>query len=129
MNHVEADTAIFTIYNKIYKNKWKGTIVIDAEDTDIYVQVVYVQQKVSGELLIKKKSIYVDSWTLFITALVHVIIQLHVMTGCDHNCGFYGHGHRVLLHQCGDVLPIPANVWNNLKICDQIICDQICLWE
>ena len=67
---------------------WKGTIVIDAEDTNIYVQVVYVQQKVSGELLIKKKSIYVDSRTLFITALVHVIIQLHVMTGCDHNCGF-----------------------------------------
>ena len=67
---------------------WKGTIVIDAEDTNIYVQVVYVQQKVSGELLIKKKSIYVDSRTLFINALVHVIIQLHVMTGCDHNCGF-----------------------------------------
>ena len=67
---------------------WKGTIVIDAEDTNIYVQVVYVQQKVSGELLIKKKSIYVDSRTLLITALVHVIIQLHVMTGCDHNCGF-----------------------------------------
>ena len=37
LNHVEADTAIFTIYNKIRENGWKGSVVIDAEDTDGYV--------------------------------------------------------------------------------------------
>ena len=115
LNHVKADTAIFTIYNKISENGWKGTVVIDAEDTDIYVQVAYVSQKVSGERLIKKKNTYIDSRALFTTAMAHVIIQLHVMTGCDHNCGFYGHGKkkadikkkvmksseaRVLLHEC-----------------------------
>ena len=60
--------------------------------------------------------------------MAHVIIPLHVMTGCDHNCGFKGHGKkavikkvmksskaRVLLHECGDALPIPAHVLNNLK--------------
>ena len=74
LNHVEADTAIFTIYNKIRENGWKGTVVIDAEDTDIYVQAVYVSQKVSGELLIKKKNIYVESRTLFTIAMAHVIM-------------------------------------------------------
>ena len=60
--------------------------------------------------------------------MADVIIQLHVITGCDHKCGFYGHGKkaaikkvmksseaRVLLHECGDALPIPTHVLNNLK--------------
>ena len=50
------------------------------------------------------------------------------MTGCDHSCGFYGHGKKavikkvmksseatVLLHECGEVLPIAAHVSNNFK--------------
>ena len=81
LNHVEEDTAIFTIYNKIRENGRKGTVVIDAEDINIYLQAAYVSQKVPGELLIKKNNIYVDSRTLFTTAVAHVIIQLHVMTG------------------------------------------------
>ena len=60
--------------------------------------------------------------------MAHVIIQLHVIIGCDHNCGFYGHGKkavikkvmksseaRVLSHECGNALPIPAHVLNNPK--------------
>ena len=128
LTHVEADTVIFTIYNKTRENEWKGNVVIDAEDTDIYVQVAYVSQKVSGKLLIKKKNIHVDSRTLFTTAMAHVIIQSHVMTGFDYNCGLYGHGRKavikkvmktseaiVLLYECGDALPSPAHVLNNFK--------------
>ena len=55
-----------------------------------YRVAAYVSQKVYGELLIKKKNIYVDNQT----AMAHVILQLHVMTGCDHSCGFYGHGKK-----------------------------------
>ena len=40
----------------IRENGWKGSVVIDAEDTDVYVQAAYVSQKVSGKLLIKKKT-------------------------------------------------------------------------
>ena len=58
LNHVEADTVIFSICNKIHENWWKGTVVIDAEDTDTYIQAAYVSQKVSGEQLIKKKKTY-----------------------------------------------------------------------
>ena len=82
LNHVEADTVIFSICNKIHENWWKGTVVIDAEDTDTYIQAAYVSQKVSGEQLIKNiyvnhkyKTIYVDSQTLSITAMTPVIIQ------------------------------------------------------
>ena len=127
LNHVKADTAIFTIYNKISENGWKGTVVIDAEDTDIYVQVAYVPQKLSGERLIKKKNIYVESRALFTTAMAHVIIQLHVMTVVI-TTGFYGHGkksrHKKSYEKLRsmssvtwmrDVLPIPAHVLNNLK--------------
>ena len=56
LSHAEADTALFMIYNKLCENGWTGTFVIDAEDTDIYVQAAYVSQIVSGELLIKKKN-------------------------------------------------------------------------
>ena len=65
---------------------------------------------------------------MFTSAMAHVIVQLHVLTGCDHNCGFYGHGKkavikkvmksseaRVLLHECSDTLPIPAHVLKNLN--------------
>ena len=59
--------------------------------------------------------------------MAHFILQIHVTTGCDHNCGFDGHGKeavkkdmesseaRVLFHKCCDILPIPAHVLNNLK--------------
>ena len=59
MNHVEADTAICTIHNDSGENGWEETVVIDAEDTNIYAQPAYVLQKVSGELLIENKNIYV----------------------------------------------------------------------
>ena len=54
--------------------------LIDAEDTDIYVQAAYVSQKVSGELLIRKKNIYVDSRTLFTTAMAHVTVITTVVS-------------------------------------------------
>ena len=57
--HVKSDTAIFAIYNNILSIEWKGTVAIGAEDTNIYVQEAYVSQKVSGELLIKKKNMLI----------------------------------------------------------------------
>ena len=84
MNHAEADTALFTIYYQVRENGWKGTIVIDAQNTDIYVQASYVLHEISGRLLIKRKHSYIDCKTLLSSEMAEVIIQLHVMTGCDH---------------------------------------------
>ena len=75
----------------------RETVVIDAVDTTIYVQAAYVSQKVSAELLLKKKGIYVDSHTLFTPAMANVIIELHVMTGCDHTCSFYERGKKEVI--------------------------------
>ena len=60
--------------------------------------------------------------------MAHVIIQLHVIIGCDHNCGFYGHGKKavikkvmktseaiVLSYESGDALSSPSHVLNNFK--------------
>ena len=42
LQHAEADTAIFTIYYNVRENSWQGPVLIDAEDTDIYIQASYV---------------------------------------------------------------------------------------
>ena len=94
LNHVEADTSIFTIYNKMCENGWRETIVIDAGDTDIYVHAAYVSQR---EVLIKKKNIYVDIRTLLTTLMADFIIQFNVITDCDHNGGFHGRGRKAVI--------------------------------
>ena len=128
VNHAEADTAIFTIYYQLRENGCEKTVVIDAEDTDVYVQAGFVSHKINGTLMIKKKTSYIDCQTLLSSEMSEVIIQLHVITGCDHNSGFYGRGKkaifekvkkvedaRSLLHGCGDMLPISITVLHNLK--------------
>ena len=99
VDQAEADTALFTIYHQIRENGWKGTVIIDAEDTDIYVQASYVSHEVSGKLLIKKKHTYIDCARLLNDEMAEVMIQLHVMTGCDHNCGFYGRGKKAIIEK------------------------------
>ena len=58
----------------------------------------------------------------------HIIIQLHVLMGCDSNSGFFGHGKRKLfeicsksleagdfLQNCGNALPITEDIMADLK--------------
>ena len=87
-----------------------------------------MSHEVDGMLLIKRKHAHVDSKMMLTNEMAEVIIQLHVLTGCDHNCGFYGRGKksilertlknedaRKLLHGCGDMLPISQTVLVNLR--------------
>ena len=69
LSHAKVDTVIFTIYNKIRESLWRKTVVIHAEDTDIYVQVAYLWGTSYQE-----KEKYVGTWTLFITAIPDVVI-------------------------------------------------------
>ena len=39
-NHPEADTMLFSAYAKLRAGDNKGTVTIDSEDTDVYVQAV-----------------------------------------------------------------------------------------
>ena len=60
--------------------------------------------------------------------LADVIIPLHIITGCDHTSGFYGHGNKTildktmrdptaleLLHRVGEGLDITNDVKANMK--------------
>ena len=64
LNHVEADTVIFSICNKIHEYLYPGSLCIT--------------KGLWGTAYQEKKNIYVDSRTLSITAMTPVIIQLHV---------------------------------------------------
>ena len=41
------------------ENGWQGPVLIDAEDTDIYIQASYVSHEIEGKLLIRRKQIFV----------------------------------------------------------------------
>ena len=101
-----------------------GTVVIDTEDTDVYVQSASMSQKHLGQLLIKWKRSYVDCQAL----ASREVLFLHVLTGCDHNSGFYGYGKKVVmdkvinclesrevLSSCGKELPLQEKVLEDLK--------------
>ena len=48
-NHPEADTTIFGIYARLWDG-YEGPVIIDSEDTDVYVQAAYVAKNVPGKL-------------------------------------------------------------------------------
>ena len=85
MNNSKADTALLTAYNQLRTGDYSGTVVIDSEDTDVYIQAAYVSHQLQGQLLIKRKKSFVDCSTLVSREVANVLVALHVMTGCGHN--------------------------------------------
>ena len=73
------------------------SVIIDSEDTDVYVQAAYVSLQGEGELFMKhKSSLYNCSQTLD-EDTAKVIIPLQILTGCEYISGFYGHGKKAIL--------------------------------
>ena len=104
-------------------------MVIDSEDTDVYVQAAYDSNTCSGNLYIRRKSSHVNCLELCCEDISQVIIPFHTMTGCDSNSGFFGYGKkklfgkcmmnaeaRNLLKECGSSLPISQNTMDGLKV-------------
>ena len=46
---------ILSAYAKL-RESYNGTVIIDSEDTDVYVQTAYVAHNLPGDLLIKNKN-------------------------------------------------------------------------
>ena len=67
--HCEADTAILTIYNAIRSSGYLEPVIIDTEDTDDYVQLAYVANKVHVILLLKQKNRLIDAKCLIGTSM------------------------------------------------------------
>ena len=92
-NHCEADTIMLSIYAALRSSGYSDPVVIDAEDTDVYIQAVAIACDISGIICIKKKN-----QLLFCRGMcpdediAKCLIPFHVMTGCDANSCFYGHG-------------------------------------
>ena len=137
-DHAEADTAMFTIYSVLRSEGYTKAVVLDTEDTDNYVQAAYVAQMTSGLTLLKRKHELISARCLCNEAMAASIIQLHVLTGCDHNSGFYGASKRLiadrleksqeahnLLAACGTCLPVTQGVITDLErfVIRYVYCD------
>ena len=125
--HAEADTAMFTIYS-VLRNGYAEAVVLDTEDTDNYVQAAYVAHRTQGILCMKRKHQLIDAQCLCSEAMSASVIPLHVLTGCDHNSGFYRASKKLtaerleksieaqdLLAACGTQLPVTQDVISHLE--------------
>ena len=92
--HAEADTALFTTYYEARFTNNVIPVVLDTEETDAYVQAAYVAKQIQGPLHIKQKMELISVRGLCDESRVECFIPLHVITGSDHNSGFYGMGKK-----------------------------------
>ena len=72
-------------------------VVIDTEDTYVYVQAAYVSQQVEEDLCIRRKGSFVICRNMLPENVAKIIIPAHVITGTDHTSGFFGHGKKSLM--------------------------------
>ena len=114
------------LYAALRSSGCSNPVVIDAEDTDIYIQAAH---EVPGIICIKK-----EQQLLFCRGMcsdediTKCLIPFLVMSGCDAYSCFYGHGKtslyekmakstedRNLLLKCGESLPLSKDVLDDLK--------------
>jgi len=77
----------------------KEVVILDSEDTDVYVQAAYVSHELQGNLLIKHKKEYISCSAMLSEDVANIIIRLHVITGSDHTSAFFGHGKKKVLQK------------------------------
>ena len=89
-HQTEADTKMF-YYAAILSDSHPTTpIIIDAEDTDVYVIAAQAAHELEASLLMYKTGGDIYYCKDFCTKEVaEIIIPLHVITGCDTTSGFY----------------------------------------
>ena len=54
-NHTEADSILLSVYAELQEIGHAEVVVLDSEDTDVYVQASYVSNEVAGDLMIRRK--------------------------------------------------------------------------
>ncbi|CAB3976667.1 Hypothetical predicted protein [Paramuricea clavata] len=124
----EADTIILSFYTALRASGYNDPVIIDAADTDVYIQAAAISHDVPGIICIKKKKELLFCRGMCADEdIAKCLIQFHVMTGCDANSCFYGHGKstlydkmvksvecRRLLSSCEESLPLKEDVLNDL---------------
>ena len=69
-----------------------GTVILDREDADVYVQAAYVSHNLPSVLLIKNKNTLFKCTDLLSSNIANVLILFHVITGSDHTYSLYRRG-------------------------------------
>ena len=121
--HPEADTMLLSAYAELRAKECTETVVLDSEDTDVYVQATYVSQQLQGNLLIKRKHAFINCRAMLPQEVADIIIPLHVITGSDHTSGFYGHGKKKVLQKVmtdPEARELLARVGENLELEDEV---------
>ena len=90
--HPEADTMLLSAFATLRAGSCTKPVVLDHEDTAIYVQAAYVAHQLRGDLFLKRKEALVNCHLMLPADVAEIIIPLHILTGSDHTSGFYGHG-------------------------------------
>ena len=103
-------------------------MVIDSEDTDVYVQASYVSHILPGNLFMYHEKSLFSCKKLVSSEISKIIVPLHIITGCDHTSGFYGKGKKSilnkvkkdreaqeLLHGVGENLQLHDDIRRNMK--------------
>ena len=123
----EADTILFSTYAVLRESGYSRPVVVDAADTDAYVTAAVISQQLPGMLCIERKQVIVLCRGSVTDKMADCIAQLHCMTGCDANSGFYGKGKKTVydrvvkspevqqhLLRCGDSLDLEEDVLEEL---------------
>ena len=103
-------------------------IVLDAEDTDVYVIASKVSHEILAPLLIHRKGKYYDCSRLCPDEIRQYITQVYIISGCDTVGGFYGHGKKTIvkkaipspilcskLRQLGKEVPFNENKFSEIE--------------
>ena len=84
----EADNITLSVYAALRSSGYSDPVVIDAEDTDIYLPAAAISHHIPGILYIKKKRQYFFCRSMFTEDFANCIMSFHVLTGCDANSCF-----------------------------------------
>ena len=80
--HLEADTILLSAYANVRTQNYNESVVLDSENTDVYVQAAYASHQIQGNVLIKRKNEFISCSTMLSKDAANVIIPLH--HSCTH---------------------------------------------
>ena len=96
-SHGEADTIMLSIYSALRSSGYSNPAVIDAEDTDVYIQDAAISHEILGILCIKKKKQLFFCRGMCTEGFAKCLMPFHVLTNCDANSCFFGPRQNVTL--------------------------------
>ena len=98
-HQAEADTIMFSIHDALRSQGIKDDVIFDTKDTDNYVAAAYQAHLYPERMGIKCGNKFIDCRLLVEPDMVHCVIPLHVMSGCDQVSGFFGKGKSTMFNK------------------------------